>query len=140
MADKLPRQSVDFKSVFPIAGAATGAAMMGLENGEGMAKGGGGVAGSAAEIAMGFGMANQLIQQGALNPGAAPAAPPPLPGAPAAVAAPAVDILNPAQVAQALGVTEQDVIAAIEAGDIKAKKIGTAYRVTRAALDEFLAK
>lgn len=40
MANKLPRQSVDFKSVFPIAGAATGAAIAGLENNEGMAKGG----------------------------------------------------------------------------------------------------
>jgi excisionase family DNA binding protein len=109
---------------------------------EGMAKGGGGVAGSAAEIAMGFGMAQNMMQQGVFNPaaGGAPAAgsPPPLPGPGAAPAA--ADILNPAQVAQALGVTEQDVLAAIEAGDIKAKKIGTAYRVTRAALDEFLAK
>ncbi|MBL9118008.1 MAG: SPFH domain-containing protein [Verrucomicrobiaceae bacterium] len=107
---------------------------------EGMAKGGGGVAGSAAEIAMGFGMANQMIQQGAFNPGTVAGSPPPLPGTAAPAAAPAVDILNPAQVAQALGVTEQDVISAIEAGDIKAKKIGSAYRVTRAALDEFLAK
>ena len=31
-----------------------------------------------------------------------------------------------------------DVIASIEAGDLKGKKIGTQYRVTKAALDEFL--
>ena len=109
---------------------------------EGMAKGGGGVGGSAAEIAMGFGMANQMMQQGVF---AGAGGPPPLPGAavaavPAAVAPVAVDILTPAQVAQTLGVTEADVIATIEAGDIKAKKIGSAFRITKAALDEFLAQ
>ena len=39
-----------------------------------------------------------------------------------------------------LGVTEADVMASIEAGDLKAKKIGTAYRITQAALDSFLAQ
>lgn len=104
--------------------------------------GSGGVAGSAAEIAMGFGMAQQMMQQGAFNMGGgAPsgATPPPLPGAVAA-AAPAGDILTPAQVAQTLGVTEQDVLASLEAGDIKGKKIGSAWRVTKAALDQFLAQ
>ncbi|MEZ5384012.1 MAG: SPFH domain-containing protein [Prosthecobacter sp.] len=108
---------------------------------EGMAQGGGGPAGAAAEIAMGFGMAQQMMAQGAfnMNPAAGGAAPPPLPGA-AAVAAPAVDILTPAQVAQTLGVSEADVIATIEAGDLKGKKIGSQYRITKAALDEFLAQ
>ena len=109
---------------------------------EGMAKGGGGPAGAAAEIAMGFGMAQQMMAQGVFNT-AGGATPPPIPGAtppPIPGAAPAVDILTPAQVAQTLGVTEADVIATIEAGDIKAKKIGTQYRITKAAMDEFLAK
>ncbi|MBL9130535.1 MAG: SPFH domain-containing protein [Verrucomicrobiaceae bacterium] len=105
---------------------------------EGMAKGGGGPAGAAAEIAMGFGMAQQMMSQGVFNPGAPPAGVPAAGAAPAA--APAGDILTPAQVAQTLGVTEADVIATIEAGDIKAKKIGTQYRITKAAMDEFLAK
>ena len=117
---------------------------------EGMAKGqGGGPAGAAAEIAMGFGMANQMFAQGVFNPnqpqGTAPAAgaatPPPIPGS--AVAAPAASaaasILTPTQVAEVLGVSEGDVIASIEAGDLKGKKIGTQYRITQAALDEFLA-
>jgi excisionase family DNA binding protein len=107
---------------------------------EGMAKGGGGPAGAAAEIAMGFGMAQQMMAQGVFNTAATP---PPIPGAtppPLPSAAPAVDILTPAQVAQTLGVSEADVIATIEAGDIKAKKIGTQYRITKAAMDEFLAK
>lgn len=105
---------------------------------EGMAKGGGGPAGSAAEIAMGFGMANQMMAQGAFNMASGAAAPAGT-AAPAPAAAPAADILTPAQVAQTLGVTEADVISSIESGDIKAKKIGTQYRITKAALDEFLA-
>ena len=99
---------------------------------EGLAKGGPNAAGSAAEIAMGFGMAQQMMAQGAFNMAAGqPTAP--------AVAAPAADILTPAQVAQTLGVAEADVIASIEVGDLKGKKIGTQYRITKAALDEFLA-
>jgi len=104
---------------------------------EGMAKGGPGIGGTAAEMAMGFGMAQQMMAQGAFNVGGG--APPPLPGVAAPAAAPSVDILTPAQVAQTLGVTEGDVIASIEAGDIKGKKIGSQYRITKTALDEFLA-
>jgi excisionase family DNA binding protein len=110
---------------------------------EGMGKGGGG-GGTAAEMAVGFSMAQQMIQQGGLT------SPPPLPGAGAAAVAAASapppmpganpEILAPAQVAQILGVTEADVLASIEAGDLKAKKIGAAYRVTKAALDAFLAQ
>lgn len=110
---------------------------------QGMANGGGGAGGTAAELAVGFGIAQQMMAQGGLSVN--PAVPPPLPGAAAAVAAtaaaPAVslDVLTPAQVAQALGVTEADVIASIDAGDLKGKKIGAQYRITKAALDEFLA-
>jgi excisionase family DNA binding protein len=43
------------------------------------------------------------------------------------------------QVAQMLGVTEADVTASIEGNELKARKIGTQYRITRAALDAFLA-
>lgn len=107
---------------------------------EGMAKGGAGPAGAAAELAMGFGMAQNMMAQGAfnMNPAAGGAAAPAAGAAPAA--APSVDILTPAQVAQTLGVTEADVLASIEGGQIKAKKIGTQYRITKAALDEFLAQ
>jgi excisionase family DNA binding protein len=54
------------------------------------------------------------------------------------LASPAPDLLTPADAAKALGVTEADVMASIEAGDLKAKKIGSAYRITRAAFNEFL--
>jgi excisionase family DNA binding protein len=111
---------------------------------EGMGKGGTGPAGTAAELAMGFGMAQNMMAQGAfnMNPAAGGATPPPLPGAaaPAPAVALSVEILTPAQVAQTLGVTEADVISSIEGGQIKAKKIGTQYRITKAALDEFLAQ
>jgi hypothetical protein len=35
-------------------------------------------------------------------------------------------------------VTEADVIASLESGDLKGKRIGSQWRVTRAALAEFL--
>ncbi|MEI6537324.1 MAG: SPFH and helix-turn-helix domain-containing protein, partial [Verrucomicrobiaceae bacterium] len=95
---------------------------------------GGGAGGAPAEMAMGFAMAQQMMKSTDLTPGGQTT---PVAGAPAA--APNGDILTPAQVAQTLGVTEQDVIASIDAGDLKGKKIGTQYRITKAALDEFLA-
>lgn len=106
---------------------------------QGMAQGGGtGPAGAAAEIAMGFGMAQQMMAQGVFSPAAMP---PPIPGPiPPSLPTPAADILTPAQVAQTLGVSEADVLASIEAGDLKGKRIGSQYRVTKAALEEFLAK
>lgn len=106
---------------------------------QGMAQGGGtGPAGAAAEIAMGFGMAQQMMAQGVFSPAAMP---PPIPGPiPPSLPTPAADILTPAQVAQTLGVSEADVLASIEAGDLKGKKIGSQYRVTKTALEEFLAK
>jgi excisionase family DNA binding protein len=107
---------------------------------QGMAEGGGGgAAGMASELAVGFAVAKELMQQGGLTGGT----PPPLPGAAPAAAAAAVppnpDILDPATVARMLGVSEADVMAEIEGGTLPAKKIGSSYRVTRAALDTFLA-
>jgi len=102
---------------------------------QGMEKGGG--AGSmATEMAVGLSIAQQMIQQQGL--GVAPAA-----GATAAAgAAPAAlpELLAPADVAKALGVTEQDVLSIIESGELAAKKIGSSFRVKRSALDEYLAR
>ena len=47
-------------------------------------------------------------------------------------------MLTPEQAAQALGVPVEDVMAAINAGDLKARKIGSAHRIARSALEEFL--
>jgi excisionase family DNA binding protein len=57
---------------------------------------------------------------------------------PASHAGAATDLLNPAQVAQMLGVAESDILASLEAGDLKGKKIGTQWRVQKAAVDAFL--
>ena len=108
---------------------------------EGMAKGqggGGGTGGSAAEMAMGFAMANQMIQQpgGMLGAQATPVV---AGGQVGAAAAPvALQLLSPLQAGELLGVGEADVVAALEAGDLKGKKIGATWRVSRHAIDEFL--
>lgn len=105
---------------------------------QGMAKGGG-AGGAATELAVGLAMAQQIMQQQGGALGTTPAAGTAAPGAAAPGAAAGLpELLTPADAAKALGVTEADVIATIESGDLKAKKIGTAYRITRAALDAFL--
>ena len=107
--------------------------------GHGMGEGGEGAAAAAvpAQMAMGFGMAQEMMrnmQTGApVVPGAA--APPPLPAAGDAVA---LDVLTPEQAAQALSVSVEDVMASIASGDLKARKIGNATRIARSALEEFL--
>jgi excisionase family DNA binding protein len=59
---------------------------------------------------------------------------------PGATAAQAPDLMGLADAAKYLGVTEADVMASITAGDLKAKKIGAQYRITKAAIDAFLAE
>jgi excisionase family DNA binding protein len=109
---------------------------------ESMTKGGGeggGGANTAAQMAVGFGIAQEMMK-GMQQP-AGGTTPPPLPNTPAtttAAAPPAIDVLSPAQVAQALGVSEADVLATLESGELKGKKIGSSWRVTRAALDAYL--
>jgi excisionase family DNA binding protein len=100
-----------------------------------MEKGGtGGAGGMAAEMAVGMAMAQQMMnQQGGLMAQSTPGIAAPAPAAAAA------ELLTPAQVAQRLGVSEADVIATLDSGDLKGKKIGTQWRVTRAAVDAFLA-
>jgi excisionase family DNA binding protein len=105
--------------------------------GQGMTMPGGGAGGMAAELAVGFGVAQQMMQQGIMNPNAAPTTP--VAGGTAPSAAGLPELLSPADVAKALGVSEADVMTVIEAGELKAKKIGTSHRVTRAALDAYLA-
>lgn len=47
-------------------------------------------------------------------------------------------IMTPSEAAELLRVAEEDVMAAIEAGELKAKKLGNAYRISKEALEEFL--
>jgi excisionase family DNA binding protein len=98
---------------------------------QGMEKGGGS-GGAATELAVGLSIAQQIMQQQGMPSAAAASA------ASSAVTLP--DLLGPADVAKALGVTEAYVMSIIEAGELSAKKIGSAYRIKRSALDEYLAR
>jgi excisionase family DNA binding protein len=92
-----------------------------------------GGAGLTAGIGAGMGIGN-LISQATQNGMASQQAP-------QAQQAPAAgpSVMTPSEAAAVLRVSEEDVIAAIEAGDLKARKIGKAYRISQTALDEFLA-
>lgn len=108
---------------------------------ESMGKGqGGGTASSAAELGAGLALGQQMAQ--AFSPGATSAAAPPgaVPPTLASANPPngLPDLLSPADAAKALGVTENDVLSALGEGSLKGKKIGSAWRITRQALDEFL--
>jgi excisionase family DNA binding protein len=48
------------------------------------------------------------------------------------------DVMTPAEAAAILRVSEEDVVAAITAGDLKARKIGAAFRISKEALEAFL--
>jgi excisionase family DNA binding protein len=47
-------------------------------------------------------------------------------------------VMTPAEAAAALRVSEEDVLAAIQAGELKARKIGNAYRISKESLDNYL--
>lgn len=123
--------------------------------GQAMAAGGEGSAAAAmpATMAMGFGMAQEMMRSmqsppagtagvgagaasapDAFSPAAAQAAQTPA----AAPAGAALQVLTPEQAAQLLGVSVDDVLAEVEAGHLKARKIGSSWRIAQASLDEYL--
>jgi len=71
---------------------------------------------------------------------AVPPIPGPLPAAAtsAAAGASAPELLSPAEAAQALGVSEADVMTVLESGELKGKKIGASWRISRAALTAYM--
>ena len=75
------------------------------------------------------GMTGQQGGSGAGGGGGAPAG-----GAPSGTPA----VMTPAEAAQVLRVSEEDILAAITAGELKARKIGAAYRISKEALDDYL--
>lgn len=93
----------------------------------------GGGAGLTAGIGAGVGLGGVISQslQGMTGAQASSAQP-------TAQAATGSDVMTPSEAASVLKVSEEDVIAAINAGDLKARKIGNAYRISKQALDEFL--
>src|SRR5215213_1517583 len=48
------------------------------------------------------------------------------------------DVMTPAEAASILKVSEEDVVAAINEGALKARKLGSAYRISKEALEAFL--
>jgi excisionase family DNA binding protein len=88
-----------------------------------------GGAGLTAGIGAGMGIGN-LMQQatsGAMQQQSAG-------GAKAAVP----DVMTPSEAAAYMKVSEEDVMAAIKDKSLKAKKVGNAYRISKASVDEFL--
>jgi len=86
-----------------------------------------GGAGLTAGIGAGMGIGN-LMQQatsGAMQPGGAK---------PASIP----DVMTPSEAAAVLKVAEEDVLAAIKDGSLRAKKVGKAYRISKEALEEYL--
>jgi excisionase family DNA binding protein len=116
---------------------------------ESLAKGeGGGLAAAASQLGAGLAMGQQIAQtmgNAAAQPSqpvasTRPAVPPvvPITGTGAAPASSEPELLTPAAAAQILSVSENDVMSALADGSLKGKKIGAAWRITRAALDDFL--
>jgi excisionase family DNA binding protein len=91
-------------------------------------------------MAVGLAMAQQLMQQpgGVLGQTAPPAGAQPPPLSSQAQMTQGFDLLSPADAAKILGVSEGVVLSSIAAGELIAKKIGSTYRINRAALEEFL--
>ncbi len=103
-----------------------------------------GGAGLTAGIGAGMGIGNlmnQALAGGMANQAQQPTAQPQVAAGAAAGAAASggmPEVMTPSEAAAILRVSEEDVIAAINAGDLKAKKLGSAYRISKAALEEFL--
>lgn len=92
----------------------------------------GGGAGLTAGIGAGMGIGNimgQALQGGYQTPGG---------GAPAGGKATMPDVMTPAEAAQFMKVTEDDIMEAIKDKSLKAKKVGKAYRISKANLEEFM--
>jgi excisionase family DNA binding protein len=99
-----------------------------------------GGAGLTAGIGAGIGVGNIISEslRGMGGAGAAGAAAPQTPPGGVTPGPSIPDVMTPSETANILRVSEEDVIAAIEAGDLKARKLGNAYRISRQALEEFL--
>jgi excisionase family DNA binding protein len=84
---------------------------------------------------IGAGMSIGQVMGQALQSGAAGAA-----GAGAAAAGALPDVMTVSDAAAALKVGEEDILALITGGELRAKKIGSSYRISKTALEEYLKK
>jgi membrane protease subunit (stomatin/prohibitin family) len=107
---------------------------------QGLEKGGSGVGGIGAEMAVGMSIAQQMMNQpGGISAQATPAVAGPAAVPTVVAASPGIpETIGPADAATLLGVSEADVIASLEAGDLKGKRIGTQWRITKSAIADFL--
>ncbi len=90
-----------------------------------------GGAGLTAGIGAGVGIGNLMGEalKGATNRQAA---------AESAAATGIPEVMTPSEAAKVLKVAEEDVVAAIDAGDLAARKVGKAFRISKDALETFL--
>lgn len=94
------------------------------------AEGGGGLASAGVGLGAGVGMGSAMAQMMGQMSGTQA-------GQQAAAAA-VPEIMTLSEAALYMRVGEEDVLEVIQAGELKAKKIGTSYRISRKAVDEFL--
>ena len=130
-------QAIDKRSSMAAVGNLNDYVKFQLAQGLGAQGGGGGIAGVGAEMAVGMAMAQQMMNQpgGIMASQVTPGVAGPAPAMPLSGVS---DLMTPAQVAQLLGVAESDVVASLDSGDLKGKKIGSQWRVTKTAVDQFL--
>jgi excisionase family DNA binding protein len=111
-----------------------------LETIQKSSQGGGGAGtgvGLGAGMGAGMGLGNMMagmfgnMQQGGT-------APPQAGAAPAAASPETPDIMGVTEAAAYIGVEIEDVVALCDSGELKAKKIGSKYRISKAAIDEYM--
>ncbi len=102
---------------------------------QGMESGGSGTGAMGAEMAVGFAIAKEMMNQ---TGGLTAQTTTPVAGASPVGAAGIPETLSPADAARLLGVTDTDVIASLESGDLKGKRIGSQWRITKSAIADFL--
>jgi excisionase family DNA binding protein len=121
---------LQFKAAQALGNVSAGAAAAGAAGGgSGAADLAGAGMGLGAGVGLGGAMAgaiSQAMQAGAAGAGA---------GAPAAAVP---DVMTLEEAAKYLKVSVEDVMAAITGGELKAKKIGSSYRISKAAIAEYL--
>ncbi len=98
--------------------------------------GGGGLAGAGMGLGAGMGMGAGMAQMMSGIMGGQQQAKPQQAQAGASKAVP--EIMTTIEAAEYLKVAVEDIIAMIQAGDLKAKKIGSQYRISKKAIDNYL--
>lgn len=94
----------------------------------------GGLAGAGVGLGAGVGMGAAMAQ--VMSQGMVAGAQQPTAQAPVAAAVP--EIMTLSEAAAYMRVGEEDVLSVIQSGELKAKKIGTSYRISKKAVDDYL--